>query len=70
MELNLTIDETTDKGKKVLSFLTDMGISYAPKKITSKDAAFGIGRKATDEEMDEYIGRCMAGELTDLDDLI
>ena len=27
------------------------------KKLTSRDAVLGIGRKATDEELEEYINR-------------
>ena len=28
-----------------------------PRKLTSRDVALGIGRKATDEELEEYLSR-------------
>ncbi|MEI6594709.1 MAG: hypothetical protein WCO28_04035 [Bacteroidota bacterium] len=69
MEVNITVDENTDKAKKLFSFLKELGLGYTPKKITAKEAALGFGRKATDEELDEYLERCMKGKLTDLDEL-
>jgi hypothetical protein len=70
MEVNIIVDENTDKAKKLFSFLNELGIGYTPKKLSSKDAALGIGRKATDEELDEYLDSCMKGKLIDIDDLI
>lgn len=44
-----------------------------PKKLTSHDLAFGIGRKATDEELKELISRPKTGKRIDamaaLDDI-
>lgn len=31
--------------------------SDVPRKLTSRDIALGIGRKATDEELEEYLSR-------------
>lgn len=36
-----------------------------PKKLTSHDLAFGIGRKATDEELRELLNRPKTGERKD-----
>ena len=40
------------------------------KKLTAKDAAFGIGRPATDDELAEYLNRCILSETLDLNRLI
>ena len=39
-------------------------LKETPKKLTSHDVAFGIGRVATDEELKEYLSRPV-GEFTD-----
>jgi hypothetical protein len=36
-----------------------------PKKLTTHDLAFGIGRKATDEELRELLSRPKKGERKD-----
>lgn len=69
MQLIINIDEQSDRGKKLLLALEELEISYVPKALTAKDAALGIGRKATNEELDEYLDRCMKGELTSIDDI-
>jgi hypothetical protein len=69
MQLIINIDEQSDRGKKLLLALDELEISYVPKTLTAKDAAFGIGRKATNEELDEYLDRCMKGDLTSIDDI-
>jgi hypothetical protein len=69
MQLTINIDEQSDKAKKLFRVLDELGISYLPKALTAKDAAFGIGRKATDAEIDEYLDRCMKGNLTSIDDI-
>lgn len=61
MEISIVIDENTAHGKQVLKVLEDMGVQTQPKKIASKDAALGIGRKATTQELDTYIEQCMLG---------
>ena len=70
MTFEIEIDEKTDKAKSVFEFLDQQQIKYNPKKLTTKDAAFGIGRPATDEELAEYLNRCMLSETIDLDELI
>ncbi len=70
MTFEIEIDEKTDKGKNVLKFLNEQEIKYSTKKLTAKDTAFGIGRKATDEEMAEYLLRCMESETIDIAQLI
>ena len=37
------------------------------KKLTSKDVALGIGRKATDDELREYLNRPRKGEFKPID---
>jgi hypothetical protein len=37
------------------------------KKLTSKDAALGIGRKATDDELREYLNRPRKEEFKSID---
>ena len=69
MQLIINIDEQSDKGKKLLVALNELEISYTPKVLSAKDAAFGIGRKASNEELDEYLDRCMKGKLTSIDDI-
>jgi hypothetical protein len=34
-----------------------LAASDVPRKLTSRDIALGIGRKATDEELEEYLSR-------------
>lgn len=70
MTFEIEIDEKTDKAKSVFEFLDQHQIKYNPKKLTAKDAAFGMGRLATDEELAEYLNRCMYSETIDLDKLI
>ena len=36
-----------------------------PKKLTSQDLAFGIGRKASDEELKEFLNKPKAGKRKD-----
>jgi len=69
MQLQINIDESSEKGKHLLSLLKELKIDFKANSISPKDAAFGIGRAATNEELDEYIQRCMAGTITDIDDL-
>lgn len=61
MEIKINIDETKSYWKKPLDEL-----SVSKGSLTPKDVAFGIGRKATDEEMKEYLDRCMNSELVDI----
>lgn len=63
------------KQKLVLSLLKELGISAekavgAIKPLTAKDVALGIGRKATREEMKEYILRVEESESLDMESLI
>ncbi len=53
MTCEIEIDEKTDKAKSVFEFLDQHQIKYNPKKLTAKDAEFGIGRPAADEELAE-----------------
>ena len=69
MQLQINIDESSEQGKHLLSLLKELKIDFKANSITPIDAAFGIGRAATNEELDEYIQRCMAGTLIDIDDL-
>ena len=62
MTCEIEIDEKTDKAKNVFEFLDQHQIKYNPKKLTAKVAAFGIGRPATDDELAEYLNRCMLSE--------
>ena len=41
-----------------------------PKKLTPHDLAFGIGRKATDEELRELLSRSKSGETLDADEVV
>jgi hypothetical protein len=34
-----------------------LAASDVPRKLTSRDIALGMGRKATDEELEEYLNR-------------
>ena len=70
MTFEIEIDEKTDQAKNVFKFLDQNQIKYNPKKLTAKDAAFGIGRPATDDELAEYLNRCMLSETLDLNKLI
>jgi len=36
---------------------TGLAPSNVPRKLTARDIALGIGRKATDEELEEYLNR-------------
>lgn len=38
-------------------YLCGMDFKNSPRKLTNRDVAFGIGRKATDEELKEYLDR-------------
>jgi len=62
MTFEIEIDEKTDKAKNVFEFLDQHQIKYNPKKLTSKVAAFGIGRPAKYDELAEYLNRCMLSE--------
>jgi hypothetical protein len=53
MTCEIDIDEKTDKAESVFEFLDQQQIKYNPKKLTAKDAEFGIGRPAADEELAE-----------------
>lgn len=70
MEIKISIDESSEKGKRVLQLLKKLGINYSALKIGPKEAAFGIGRPATDAELDEYLKKCLEGQTFDIDDLI
>lgn len=61
--------------KLVLSLLKELGITAEKavdtvKPLTAKDVALGIGRKATREEMKEYILRVEQSESLDMESLI
>jgi hypothetical protein len=67
MEITISLDEKTEAGKKVLKVLNELHISYSSSMLSPKDVAFGIGRKATDEEMSEYLMRCLNSDVIDID---
>ncbi len=69
MLVHINIDELSDKGKHILNLLRELEIDFNTNTISAKDAAIGIGRAATDDELDEYLARCMNGTLTDIDDI-
>jgi len=46
--------ETSNKTDEKISGLAPANV---PRKLTSRDVALGIGRKATDEELEEHLGR-------------
>lgn len=70
MEIKISLDEKTEAGKKVLKVLNELGINYANTGLSSNDVAFGIGRSATDDEMSEYLLRCLNSNLSDIDNSI
>ena len=70
MEIKISLDEKTEAGKKVLKVLNELGINYANTTLSPKDVAFGIGRQATDDEMNEYLLRCLNSNLSNIDDTI
>ncbi len=70
MIFEIEIDEKTDKGKNLFDFLNEQQIKYFPKILSAKDVDFGIGRKATDEELAAYLLRCMESETLDIEQLI
>lgn len=70
MIFEIEIDDNTEKARTIFSFLDQNNIKYSPKKLTAKDAAFGIGRLATDDELAEYLNRCMHSETLNLNKLI
>jgi hypothetical protein len=70
MIIEIEIDDNTDKSKDIFRFLDQNNIKYDPKKLTAKDVAFGIGRLAKDDELAEYLNRCMLSETLDLNKLI
>lgn len=66
---------TSKKQKLVLSLLKELGITAEKeigtlKPLTAKDVANGIGRKATKEELTDYIKRIEKSESIDLDSLV
>ena len=66
---------TSQKQKLVLTLLKELGITAEKaigilKPLTAKDVALGIGRKATKEELIDYIKRVEESESLDLDSLI
>lgn len=66
---------TSQKQKLVLTLLKELGITAEKaigilKPLTAKDVALGIGRKATKEELIDYINRVEESESLDLDSLI
>jgi hypothetical protein len=69
MQLQINIDESSEKGKHLLSLLSELKIHFNTNRLSPKDAAFGMGRAATNDELDDYIQRCMNGTLADIDDL-
>lgn len=70
MIIEIEIDDNTDKARNIFRFLDQNNIKYNPKKLTPKDVAFGIGRLAKEEELAEYLNRCMLSETIDLNKLI
>jgi hypothetical protein len=70
MILEIEIDEDTEKANNLFRFFEQNNIKYSPKKLTAKDAAFGIGRLAKEEELAEYLNRCMLSDTLDLNKLI
>lgn len=70
MIFEIEIDEKTDQRKNLFSFLHEQKIKYSIRKVSSKDAAFGLGRKLLDEELAEYLLRCMESNTHDIDFLI
>jgi hypothetical protein len=70
MIIEIEIEDNTDKARNIFRFLDQNNIKYNPKKLTAKDAAFGIGRLAKDDELAEYLNRCMLSETLDLNKLI
>lgn len=70
MEIKISVDENSDKGKRLLNLLNELDINYSPIKLTAKEAAFGIGRKATAAEIEEYLEKCLNSATLDIDDLI
>lgn len=70
MEIKIELDETTENGKKLLQALEELGVKYSTTALSAKNVALGIGRKATDKELEEYLNHCMNSELSDIDDLI
>lgn len=70
MIFEIEIDDNSDNAKNIFRFLDQNNVKYNPKKLTAKDVAFVIGRAATDEELAEYLNRCMLSETIDLNKLI
>ncbi|MDP3928831.1 MAG: hypothetical protein Q8R57_07395, partial [Bacteroidota bacterium] len=66
----------SENGKKVLNVLKELKVEYQiannveDKKLTAKDLALGIGRKATQEELLEYIEKADKSPLIDVEDLL
>jgi hypothetical protein len=62
MKYIIEVDES-ENGRKVLNVLKELNVKYKiaknvkDKKLTAKDLALGIGRKATQKELLEYIER-------------
>ncbi len=70
MIIEIEIEDNTDKARNMFRFLDQNNIKYNPKKLTAKDVAFGIGRFAKDDELAEYLNKCMLSETLDLNKLI
>ena len=75
MKYIIEVDES-ENGKKVLNVLKELNVEYQIaknveyKKLTAKDLALGIGRKATQEELLEYIEKADKSPLIDVEDLL
>lgn len=46
-----------DSSNKSETKFEGLAPSNVPRKLTSRDVALGIGRKATEEELEEYLSR-------------
>jgi hypothetical protein len=75
MKYIIEVDES-ENGRKVLNVLKELNVKYKiaknvkDKKLTAKDLALGIGRKATQKELLEYIERADKSHLIDVEDLL
>jgi hypothetical protein len=75
MKYIIEVDES-ENGRKILNVLKELNIEYQiaenveDKKLTSKDLALGIGRKATKEELLEYIEKADKSPIIDVEDLL
>lgn len=75
MKYIIEVDES-ENGRKILNVLKELNVEYQiaknveDKKLTSKDLALGIGRKATKEELLEYIEKADKSPIIDVEDLL